>query len=231
MEFDWEYLPDDILIRFLSELELPDLVNYCKINQKTRNICELSSFWRHKILQEFPKFNPQNIPLSGMNVRETYFELLRTKVHIPLYINSILTESTTIMTSPYYGWDKYVSDLIPIIRSTIYMIIFKKNGHIQAICVSDSARDLVTEDLSDNHNTKLIVLSQDVPDTIYIIDPEGQNYYYPSLKLPVDEILSTDDINDIENTVNTITGHILNNERIIRNQRNFVDAMLKIRSG
>lgn len=218
MEFEWEYLPDDVLIRFLSELELPDLANYCKLNQRTRDICELSSFWRQKISREFPNFNLENIPLPGMTIRETYFKLIRSKVEIPVYINSITTQFNTIMGSPYYGWDRYISELMPLVRSTTYLIIFRKDEKILGVYASD------------NNNKRFIVLSDlGLPDKIYILDPEGQNYYYPSLKGPLDKILNTEDPKVIEDIINGMIKFILDTETWLETQRKFREAIFKLR--
>ncbi len=54
MNNDFEYLPDDILIKIALNLNLKNLINYCQLNARFNNvICSNNWFWYNKFIHDY----------------------------------------------------------------------------------------------------------------------------------------------------------------------------------
>lgn len=64
-------LPKDVLILLAVDLNLPDIISLCRINQRmNRDVCENPVFWRNKIMKDFSNAN-----YISKNTRNIYLKL------------------------------------------------------------------------------------------------------------------------------------------------------------
>ncbi len=53
---DLTFLNNDELFLLAIQLDLPDLINFCKTNRKTRKLCNTNRIWNYKLEKEFPNY-------------------------------------------------------------------------------------------------------------------------------------------------------------------------------
>jgi len=73
-------LSHDLLYSLALELDLPDLINFCKTNEKiNKYVCENDKIWISKLIREFPEYNKINLNLSKKNLYVLLWKLSNIK--------------------------------------------------------------------------------------------------------------------------------------------------------
>ena len=133
-----EYLPNELLYKYMMELDLPAIVNQCQVSQIYKQICDDDTFWYHKVqydyqIEEIPtNFNYLGSPSipNDLQWKQLYYELYRGNKAIPVFLETefvgyILIYPTTTLI-------ELLKDTIELgqdISNDYFLINFKNKGN------------------------------------------------------------------------------------------------------
>ncbi|KAL6116300.1 uncharacterized protein ACO6RY_00947 [Pungitius sinensis] len=81
--FDYlERLPNDIVLKILSHLELTDVTLLAQVSHRFRQICNSEKFWEQTVRNRCADFSSDMEAIANiMGWRKTYFTFFHTSVH------------------------------------------------------------------------------------------------------------------------------------------------------
>lgn len=121
-------LTDDVILEILYLLNIPDALSFSSTNREIRELSELSSFWKQKIMKDFPDHITSHF--EDMTMKQIYFELYKSEHTINVHLNLKLL--TTLVSLPHFTPLKYIKQLTHLLESTEYVILLRHYEDIVA---------------------------------------------------------------------------------------------------